>query len=113
MGNELKRTSARDEDYFSSYAHYSIHHEMLSDKVRTESYRDALLLNPDRLGGSRVLDIGCGTGILSMFSAQAGAESVVGVDFRENSMEDKVKLIKGKLEELQLPHEKYDIIVSE
>jgi len=122
--NELKSTSARDEDYFSSYAHYSIHHEMLSDKVRTESYRDALLLNPDRLGGSRVLDIGCGTGILSMFSAQAGAESVVGVDcseiiykamdiIRENNMEDKVKLIKGKLEELQLPHDKYDIIVSE
>ena len=69
-----------DSSYFESYAHFSIHHEMLSDTVRTESYRDALLLNPDRLKGAKVLDIGCGTGILSMFAAKAGAERVVGVD---------------------------------
>ena len=43
--NELKSTSARDGDNFSSYAHYGIHHEMLSDSVRMESYRDALLRN--------------------------------------------------------------------
>ena len=122
--NELKSTSARDEDYFSSYAHYGIHHEMLSDTVRTESYRDALLRNPARLRDSAVLDIGCGTGILSMFAAQAGAGSVVGVDcsdiiykamdiIRENKMEDRVTLVKGKLEELELPREKFDVIVSE
>ena len=48
-------------------------------QVRTEAYRDALQRNTDLIGGKRVLDIGCGTGILSMFAARGGASSVVGV----------------------------------
>merc|ERR1719244_1880104 len=44
-----QKTVEEDSGYFQSYAHYSIHHEMLSDKVRTESYRNALLKNRDRL----------------------------------------------------------------
>ena len=31
--------------------------------------------------GDRVLDVGCGPGILSMFAAKAGARRVVGIDF--------------------------------
>merc|ERR1739838_510931 len=80
--------------------------------------------NPGCLKDAAVLDIGCGTGILSMFAAQAGAKTVVGVDcsqiiysamdiIRENGLEDRVKLCKGKLEEIELPVEKFDIIVSE
>jgi len=118
------RSVAEDHSYFQSYAHYSIHYEMLSDSVRTSSYRNALINNTDRLRDALVLDIGCGTGILSMFAAEAGAKSVVGVDcsdiiyqamdiVRENKMEEKVKLVKGRLEETELPYEKYDIIVSE
>jgi len=118
------RTVEEDHSYFQSYAHYSIHYEMLSDRVRTSSYRDALIKNPDRLRDALVLDIGCGTGILSMFAAQAGAKAVVGVDcsdiiyqamdiVRENKMDEKIKLVKGRLEETELPYEKYDIIVSE
>merc|ERR1719339_872072 len=36
------RTVAEDHSSFESYAHFSIHHEMLSDVVRTSSYRDAI-----------------------------------------------------------------------
>lgn len=50
------------------------------DKVRTESYRDFMYKNCHLFEGKKVLDIGCGTGILSMFAVKAGAEVVVAVD---------------------------------
>ncbi|KAM6172183.1 protein arginine N-methyltransferase 3 isoform 2-T2 [Erethizon dorsatum] len=115
-----------DEDgvYFSSYGHYGIHEEMLKDKVRTESYRDFMYQNAHIFKDKVVLDVGCGTGILSMFAAKAGARKVLGVDqseilyqamdiIRLNKLEDTVLLIKGKIEEVHLPVEKVDIIISE
>jgi len=118
------KTVEQDSSYFESYAHYSIHYDMLSDRVRTESYRDAMLKNTERLTGSKVLDIGCGTGILSMFAAASGAATVVGVDcseiiyqamdiIRENKLTEMVTLVKGRLEETPLPEEKFDFIISE
>uniref|UniRef100_A0A8C2RP65 type I protein arginine methyltransferase n=1 Tax=Capra hircus TaxID=9925 RepID=A0A8C2RP65_CAPHI len=115
-----------DEDgvYFSSYGHYGIHEEMLKDKVRTESYRDFIYQNPHIFKDKVVLDVGCGTGILSMFAAKAGAKKVLGVDqseilyqamdiIRLNKLEDTITLIKGKIEEVRLPVEKVDVIISE
>ncbi|EQB79219.1 hypothetical protein CB1_056579097 [Camelus ferus] len=115
-----------DEDgvYFSSYGHYGIHEEMLKDKVRTESYRDFIYQNPHIFKDKVVLDVGCGTGILSMFAAKAGAKKVLGVDqseilyqamdiIRLNKLEDSIILIKGKIEEVRLPVEKVDVIISE
>ncbi|NXL87500.1 ANM3 methyltransferase, partial [Alectura lathami] len=115
-----------DEDgvYFSSYGHYGIHEEMLKDKVRTESYRDFIYQNPHIFKDKVVLDVGCGTGILSMFAAKAGAKKVIGVDqseiiyqamdiIRLNKLEKIISLFKGRIEEVSLPLEKVDVIISE
>lgn len=50
---------------------------MLSDKSRTETYRQAILSNLAFLRNKAVLDLGCGTGIISLFCAQLAQPSVV------------------------------------
>lgn len=112
-----------DEGYFSSYSHFGIHHEMLSDSVRTDSYRDAILKNSNTLKDKIVLDLGCGTSILSMFCSVAGAKEIISIDqsdiiyqamdiVRKNNIHN-IKLIKGRLEDTEIPHEKVDCIISE
>lgn len=113
-----------EKHYFTSYDHYGIHEEMLKDETRTLSYRAAIYQNPSLFKGKIVLDVGCGTGILSMFAARAGAKHVIGVDMSNiikmarkivdvNGLSDKITLIQGKLEEIELPYPKVDIIISE
>ncbi|OXV09020.1 hypothetical protein Egran_03213 [Elaphomyces granulatus] len=110
--------------YFTSYDHHGIHEEMLKDEVRTKSYRDAIYQNRHIFKDKVVLDVGCGTGILSMFAVKAGARHVIGVDMSSiiekarqivavNGMSSKITLLQGKMEEVILPFSKVDIIVSE
>ena len=56
---------------------------MLKDVVRTEAYRDFIYDYKDVFRDKVVLDVGCGTGILSMFCAKAGAKKVIAVDNSE------------------------------
>ena len=53
---------------------------MLKDEVRTLTYRNSMWHNKHLFKGKIVLDVGCGTGILSMFAAKAGAAHVYGID---------------------------------
>jgi type I protein arginine methyltransferase len=57
-----------------------IHEEMLKDSVRTRTYMTSILRNEHLFRGRAVLDVGCGTGILSMFAAKAGARAVYAID---------------------------------
>ncbi|RSH94015.1 hypothetical protein EHS25_006668 [Saitozyma podzolica] len=79
------------------------------------------------LGGDMTgtASVGCGTGILSMFASKAGAKLVIGIDMsnildqaekivRANGFtQDQIVLVKGKLEDVELPEKKVDIIISE
>lgn len=52
---------------------------MLKDEVRTLTYRNSMYHNKHAFKDKIVLDVGSGTGILSMFAAKAGAKHVYGV----------------------------------
>merc|ERR1712226_376150 len=110
--------------YFDSYSHFGIHEEMLKDEVRTKTYMRSIMNNKHLFRGKTVLDIGCGTGILCMFAAKAGAKQVIGIEcagiieqartiMKANEFDNVVTLIKGKVEEVEIPVEKVDIIISE
>ncbi|KAK9265808.1 hypothetical protein L1049_021420 [Liquidambar formosana] len=77
VAKEIKNVN---ENYFGAYSSFGIHREMLSDKVRMDAYSQAILRNPSLLNDAVVLDVGCGTGILSLFAAQAGASRVIAVE---------------------------------
>jgi predicted RNA methylase len=53
---------------------------LLQDLPRTHSYMRVIKNNPGDFSGKSVLDLGCGTGILSMFCVDAGANLVYAVD---------------------------------
>ncbi|XP_063709884.1 protein arginine N-methyltransferase 3 isoform X2 [Culicoides brevitarsis] len=113
----------QDESYFSTYSHFGIHYDMLSDSVRTNSYRQAILMNKNLFEGRTVLDVGCGTGILSIFASKAGAKTVFAIDqseiiyhamdIAESNGIKNIKFIKGRLEDIKLPVQEVDIIISE
>lgn len=59
----------KDSDYyFDGYSHFSIHEEMLKDSIRTKAYMKAIVDNPELFKDKIVLDVGSGTGILSIFA---------------------------------------------
>ncbi|CAM2005930.1 50S ribosomal protein L11 methyltransferase [Acanthopleuribacter pedis] len=75
------------------------------------------------LAGKRVLDIGCGTGILSIAAEKLGAAEVFGFDIdpdcRENMQHhlrinnsSKVTLEIGTLNDVNLPHPNYDLVLA-
>uniref|UniRef100_A0A8C0ZNV6 type I protein arginine methyltransferase n=1 Tax=Castor canadensis TaxID=51338 RepID=A0A8C0ZNV6_CASCN len=107
--------------YFDSYAHFGIHEEMLKDEVRTLTYRNSMYHNKHVFKDKVVLDVGSGTGILSMFAAKAGAKKIECSsisDYSEkivkaNHLDNIITIFKGKVEEVELPVEKVDIIISE
>jgi SAM-dependent methyltransferase len=103
------------------YAEIEVHRTMICDRVRTDAFRRAIasLVRP----GDVVLDVGAGTGILSLFAARAGAARVYAVErttiavlaqelAAENEASETVNVIHGDLMDIELP-ERVDVIVSE
>lgn len=99
---------------------------MLRDKPRQEAYRSAVLKNKYLFKNKIVLDVGAGTGILSIFCAQAGASKVYAVEASnlssiarniviENNFQEIIEVYHCKIEDFTLPEstQKVDIIISE
>lgn len=103
-----------------SYRDVAMHKVMLQDLVRTEAYEHSInaVVRPQH----RVLDFGCGSGILSMFAARAGAHKVIAVDrspFIKKAQEialtnhyDNIEFYHDDHESLNL-EKPVDVIVSE
>ncbi|XP_057539448.1 probable histone-arginine methyltransferase 1.4 [Amaranthus tricolor] len=110
--------------YFHYYGQLLHQQNMLQDYVRTGTYYAAVMENRVDFSGKVVVDVGAGSGILSLFAAQAGAKHVYAVEASEMaeyarkliagnpSLADRITVVKGKVEEVELP-EKADILISE
>ncbi|XP_057489260.1 probable histone-arginine methyltransferase 1.3 [Actinidia eriantha] len=110
--------------YFHYYGQLLHQQNMLQDYVRTGTYYAAVIENRADFVGRVVVDVGAGSGILSLFAAQAGAKHVYAVEASEMaeyarkliagnpSLGQRITVIKGKVEEVELP-EKADILISE
>lgn len=103
------------------YAEIEVHRTMICDRVRTEAFRRAI--NSVVRPGDIVLDVGAGSGILSLFAARAGAARVYAVErttvsvlaqelASANGVAEIVQLIHGDVMDVELP-ERVDVIVSE
>ena len=81
-----------------------------------------ILDNKQRIAGKRVLDMGCGTGILSILAAKTGAREITGIDIDEwaynNAMENirangltniTIKIGDARLLEAEAP---FDVILA-
>uniref|UniRef100_A0A804RM79 Protein arginine N-methyltransferase domain-containing protein n=1 Tax=Zea mays TaxID=4577 RepID=A0A804RM79_MAIZE len=112
-----------DRIYFQAYSHLGIHETMIKDRVRTDAYHAAIMRHQKFIEGKVVLDVGCGTGILSVFCARAGAKRVYAVEACEivvqareivkaNNLTDQIVVIHGRVEDVDL-EEKVDVIISE
>lgn len=103
------------------YEDLHVHRWMLRDRARVRAFDEAIqrCVKP----GDVVLDVGAGSGILSLMAARAGAARVYAVErtpvagmarrlAQRNGYADVVKVAQGDIQHLSLP-EPVDVIVSE
>merc|ERR1711939_131454 len=99
--DEVPLEDMTSKDYYAdSYSHFGIHEEMLKDEVRTLTYRKSMWDNKHLFKDKIVLDV---SNIIDQ------AQKII----EANGFADTITLIKGKMEEVVLPVDKVDIIVSE
>jgi hypothetical protein len=96
------------------------HYAMLSDQIRCMGYKSAIQAHcRDKV----VVEVGCGSGLLSVFAAKAGAKKVYAIEgspvaklaakiFEANGCEDVVTLIRGNSHDIELP-ERGDVLIHE
>ncbi|KAI9293891.1 S-adenosyl-L-methionine-dependent methyltransferase [Neoconidiobolus thromboides FSU 785] len=133
--NELEtKKRQRDATYFHYYSLLTHQQNMLQDMVRTSTYQKAILQNPQIYLNKTVMDVGAGSGILSYFAVKAGAKVIAveasnmalklqkmiysasqqhGIEAKNNWLDGNIKVINSKIEEVELPPNCIDTIISE
>lgn len=96
IDNDKKPEDGVDDPYFSYYSSLQNQANMLSDTIRTTSYRKAILGNAipsfiDKV----VMDVGAGSGVLSFFAVEAGAKKVYSME--ASDMADKMQIVREPL----------------
>jgi protein arginine N-methyltransferase 1 len=101
---------------------YTPHHLLLRDEVRTNAFRRAI--NATIRKGDIAIDLGAGTGLLSIFAAKSGAKKVYAIERDEqlctiieelaaaNSVDDVVEVICGDSDLVSLP-ELADVLICD
>jgi SAM-dependent methyltransferase len=96
------------------------HFAMVHDSVRVQAYRRAIFRHCQN---RTVVEIGCGSGILSIFAAQAGARRVIAIEestiadlaaamFEANGVADRVELRRANSRDVSVD-ERADVIIHE
>ncbi len=104
----------------TGFASVISHHYMLRDNYRVMSYKAAISAN---VSGKSVVEVGCGTGILSIFAAKAGATKVTAIEetaiaevasemFAANGCESIITLRRGNSRDIDLD-EPADVLIHE
>lgn len=120
MSSRLLRNAISDAENSGEFTNVYEHEKMLADEVRTEAYRRAIEkhIKP----GDVVLDLGTGSGILSLFASRSGPKIIYAVDHsdfidvaREIARRNGVNNIEFvKMNSRQFtPREKVDVILHE
>lgn len=123
----MMEVDRNNDEYFKSYQDLEIHELMLKDKARNEAYRKAIFDNIALFEGKTVMDVGSGTGILSILVAQAGAKMVYAIEasnlaelsneiIKENGFEQVIQVHQTRVEDFKVPSgapQQVDIIISE
>lgn len=106
---------------YADYVALTYHASLIADELRVQAFQAAVesVARP----GDVVADVGCGTGILTLFACRAGARQVYAIDdgpiielakliLHRNGYADRVTFINRPSRQVRLP-EPVDVVISE
>ena len=116
----MARKESKGKRAFSPFT-LDLHETLLRDRLRTRSYRQAIdnSVRPSDV----IVDIGCGSGILTFFAARKGCRKIYAVDdsaiidcaeetARRNNLHDNIEFVKKDILRFK-PQEKIDLLIHE